>query len=155
MGKRGPQPQPTEKKVKKGETRPVRTNQNKVRYKSRQRVPEPPTSLGQIGKAEWKERARDLKDAGLLQKADEAHLKRWCESVEMAEVAYKHLQEEGSVVTHPDRGTTYLNPWHNVYTSAWRTMKEVSAKFGFNPVDRENLQPDQENKDKGNKGPSF
>lgn len=141
---------PKELKEMQGTYEPSKEGLDPVEYGAYERIPTAPEKWPLEAQKIWMDRCQDLKQSGYLVKAMIAPLRRYCFAVFQAEMAEKHLIDEGFTETkistegHPYEATS---KWLSVLDNANKTIEKFGSKFGFTPLDIQKI-PKIE-KDKG------
>lgn len=88
----------------------------------------------------WRELGKMLLDAGLFTVVDKYALAMFCAAAGRwmhAEMQMRRLG--GPLLTHPDSGNLYHNPWYGVSNKAWEQMRKLFGEFGLTPAERSRL----------------
>ena len=141
MGKRGPQPKPTNLKLLQGipGKRPLNVNEPKPKIK----IPDMPRGLGTYGKTEWQRITKVLNDLKLISEVDKTQLESYCRYYNSYREACKKVDEQGAVVTNV-QGNLVANPWNKVMNDAYDRMNNVMKQFGMSPSTRTTLTVEKE-----------
>lgn len=95
-------------------------------------VPKPPTWLGKIAKAKFRELARQMGDRNVEADALALLANSW----EIYLTAVEDLQRNGVVLTNTANGRTWNNPAVNTAATAWKEILKLSRQLGlWEPTD--------------------
>ncbi len=118
MAKRGPQP-------KTGKMEPPA-------YSLCERVPDPPESLSNVGRALWNEVASELHSRGILTFVSMAPLEIYCDAYACARELNEFIRENGCTYEN-DKGWQQPRPELMVATQKSKLMMSLAKEFGFTP----------------------
>ncbi len=149
MGKRGPQPTPTEKLLARNSWRGKEAKRkNEIKVPSIKDVPEPPSWLTIGGKEQFERLAPGIQASGLLSAADidalAAYAERLSQYIELRDAASKENPTLLSVVTLDDGtmvadGLQRANPLHKLRDEAARDCDRLRRELGMSPASRVGL----------------
>lgn len=145
MGKRGPQPAPTDLKLIRGD--------RKSRVNNDAPIPDledvsPPAWLYPAALALWNEYAPRLEAKGCLTSWDLQTFAGWCDAVARREEAAQHLVDEGvtvesDVLDRNGKKTGNVRRVQNIWWQIWKDANEIAARigtrFGLSPSERSQL----------------
>lgn len=132
MGLRGPAPQPTALKIKRGNPGKRSLNKNEPKPHG---TPKCPSWLDTEAKDEWKVVAPELKRLGLLSIVDGAALAAYCQNYSRWKQAEKKIQTDGMWIENRF-GDVVAHPAIRVAEKAMDLIKRFVAEFGFTPSSR-------------------
>jgi P27 family predicted phage terminase small subunit len=104
-------------------------------------VPQCPTHLGKVAKAEWRRIAPELIALGLLTKVDRAALAAYCSAWAQWVEAETSVQKFGAVFrlkNDPDKPVK--NPNVTIANAALDQMRKFLTEFGMTPASRSRIQ---------------
>jgi P27 family predicted phage terminase small subunit len=140
MGERGPPRKPTPLRLLHGEQKD-RINRSEPKPEPRDRPPSCPSYLKGEGRNEWRRRAPDLHQKGLLTDWDLPLFEQWCIQVQVKHQAYTEWAADGFAATVTGyRGGTIKHPALQAMRDAATTMLSISKRFGFTPSDRAGIE---------------
>lgn len=102
--------------------------------------PSPPDDLQNEGLLEWGRICDELSDAGLLNKADRAIIKLYCDAWQTYTAAQAAVNVSGPVVKYPN-GMPGPSPLFNVAEKTAARMEKLLAQLGLTPAARHRLAP--------------
>ncbi len=132
---RGRKPTPTALKRLAGN--PGKRPLNKNEVCPRPGLPECPSFLDKVGKAEWERISAELSATGLLTHFDMAALAAYCACWSRFAKLEKAVQKEGEVVD--DAVGTKRNPKLLALNRTVQELRALGSDFGLNPVARSRL----------------
>lgn len=137
MGRRGPQPQPTNLRVLNGNPskRPLPQNEPKPKPIA----PKCPQWLDKDAKTEWKRVATELEKLGLLTQIDRTAMAAYCQSYSRWKEAEMALSKHGTVFKTPN-GYIQQLPQVAIANKYAKMMKEFSQEFGLTPASRTRIE---------------
>lgn len=137
MGRRGPQPQPTNLRVLNGNPskRPLPQNEPKPKPIA----PKCPQWLDKDAKTEWKRVATELEKLGLLTQIDRTAMAAYCQSYSRWKEAETALSKHGTVFKTPN-GYIQQLPQVAIANKYAKMMKEFSQEFGLTPASRTRIE---------------
>lgn len=135
----GRPPKPTHLKLLEGNPGHRPLNEDEPKPEPRKRTPAPPSTLGKIGKKEWRRLARDLVDKGVMTDWDLAAFHAYCFSYERFRDAEAKLAQYGDIITTPN-GMLQQSPYIGMANRALEQMNRFLGKFGLSPSDRVKIQ---------------
>lgn len=136
MGRRGPQPVPTQLRLLRGETRPSRVNQ--AEPQPRELPLSRPDWLSAGGRHEWDRVAPDLTAMRAAHQVDSSALAAYCEAVARFRVATELVARAGLMLKDRD-GTIRRNPAVAQARDASIEMRMWAREFGLTPAARQPL----------------
>ena len=139
MGKRGPQPMPTELKLLHGETRKERLNPDAP--KPAGDLPVMPEDMDARAQAVWERQVRSMASTGVLTPVDGDSLRAYCEAVSRYEHAARLLAESGPLVRGARNGELVKNPLHQIARDNAALIRLFARELGFVPAGREGIRP--------------
>jgi P27 family predicted phage terminase small subunit len=142
MGKRGPKPEPTALKLFKGNPGKRPLNENEPKPVSAVNSPAPPTWLGEVGQAKWRELAPQLYAVGCLTLLDYDGLASLCEAHDTFHAAMGIVEKEGMVAVSA-KGGAYQHPAVGIKNAALQRIRQLGNDFGMTPSARSSLKVDQ------------
>ncbi len=101
-------------------------------------VPDCPSELGAVAKAEWERLAADLVKLRLLTPLDRAALATYCGAYELWAEATAAIQTYGSMVKSP-QGFPMQSPYIAIANRQAEIMLRVASEFGFTPASRSRI----------------
>ena len=106
-------------------------------------IPPAPDCLCEIGKAEYDRIAEILAETGddYLQMVDLAMLTIYASNWARMMTGQAEMKKDkvGPVISNPDKGTYYANPWMSIVQAAETKMLSAAQKLGFSPYDRRRI----------------
>jgi P27 family predicted phage terminase small subunit len=136
MGRRGPQPVPTNLRLLRGESRPSRINRQEP--KPRELLPEAPDWLSAAAAEEWARLVPDLIVMGTVKAADATALACYCEAVARFRVASEIVSKAGLMLKDRD-GIVRKNPAVGMARDAGAEVRQWAREFGLTPAARQPL----------------
>jgi P27 family predicted phage terminase small subunit len=136
MGRRGPQPVPTNLRLLRGETRPSRINRAEPR--PRELTPEPPEWLSAAAAEEWARVVPDLVTMGTVKAVDATALACYCEAVARFRAASQLVARAGLMIKDRD-GIIRKNPAVGQARDASAEVRAWARDFGLTPSARQPL----------------
>lgn len=132
----GPRPKPTKLKLLEGNPgkRPINHSEPKPEAK----IPNCPSWLDDVAKAEWKRVIPDLAGAGLVTTIDRSALAAYCVAFSTAKSAEEIIQREGLTFTM-ENGYTQQHPAVGIRNNALEMMRKFMAEFGMTPASRSKI----------------
>jgi P27 family predicted phage terminase small subunit len=98
-------------------------------------IPDCPSELGPVAKAEWERLAEDLVKLRLLTPLDRAALAAYCGAYELWATATTAIQTYGFMVKSP-QGYPMQSPYIAIANRQAEIMLRVASEFGFTPASR-------------------
>lgn len=150
MGKRGPQPTPTNILDARGSWRAKeRTGEPQLEVVK----PDPTDLIPLSGKAKkwWDELSSLLEPMNVVTAADRPQLTALCEFLATWETELQACKEEGMVV-YSEKGSSYVNPRWNVVNACWKNAERIMSKFGMTPADRTGIRTEGEQRAEESQG---
>jgi P27 family predicted phage terminase small subunit len=139
MGKRGPNPKPTELKVLEGTFRPDRAAKNPIKPEIPSSVPEPSSWLDSTAKKEWRRLAPTLHRLGLLSTSDMAAFESYCEAYSGFVQCVKAIKKHGMTHEHTNKnGSTNIvaRPEVGMKQKYMQIIRAFCSEFGLSPSAR-------------------
>jgi len=139
---------PTRLKVLRGFPGHRPLNDNEPRPRVIMRTPAPPEFLGETARGEWKRRAKEFVEIGMLTGPDLGLLAAWCEAYGRFADASRQFKENGCPYFYTnDKGSQVKHPLINIINDAEHTMRSLAGEFGMSPVARPriSLPPSRQN----------
>ena len=102
-------------------------------------IPGAPEYLDPLAKEEWAYTCQQLKDMGLLSRADRTALVCYCEAWSRYRTAHANVAKFGPVILSPDKKYPLVSPWHSVMRQALKDVMALSIQFGLSPSSRARL----------------
>lgn len=129
----GPRPLPTAVKIARGRAghHPINDREPEPRRK----LPRCPSWLQEEARAEWRRKARELYDAGLLTVVDDSALAAYCTVFARWVEAESKVHEQGMVV-ETTNGNPIQNPYLAIANRAMDDMRRYLIEFGMTPASR-------------------
>jgi len=161
MGKRGPTPKPTKKKILQGTFRKDRAPENEVKPDIVK--PEKPSwmKLYKYKVAEnkdrdilkyandfWDENAEKMADIGLLTEIDIQSFAMLCVAYGEWINALLKMVEQGSIVKYKESGYVNQHPYAIRADKAFNKYKKMCREFGVTPASRTNIEAEIEENNK-------
>jgi len=139
MAKPGPRPQPTSKKIVKGNPgrRPLPKNEPKPRIS--ENIPSAPGHLSKVGKKEWRRVTKELHPIGLITKIDITALAAYCSAYATWVECQEKIQKTGLLIKAPS-GYPIINPLLSISNKAVIQMKSFLIEFGMTPSSRSRVE---------------
>ena len=138
MGERGPAPKPSNLKVLNGNPGKRKINSDEPQFEISEKVPSAPSTLGKIGKKEWRRLAPHIHKIGLLTVADYKTFEAYCASFELY-VSAKEKVEVYGLTDETDKGNVIQRPEVGIMNTALKNMKSYAQEFGLTPSSRTNM----------------
>jgi P27 family predicted phage terminase small subunit len=135
MAKTGPAPQPTVKRILKGNPGRRPLPQNEPRHRRSKKIPLPPSYLDSVGSKEWKRISKELYPLGLLTIVDYAALGGYCASYSAWVDAQEKIKKEGSIIVSPS-GFPMQSPYLQIANKSMAEMRKWLIEFGMTPSSR-------------------
>jgi P27 family predicted phage terminase small subunit len=133
----GRRPIPTKLKLLRGNPGHRRLNPDEPKPRELSKAPPAPVFLGEIAKAEWRRRAREFVDLGMLTSADLGVLAGYCEAFGRFAEASEEFRRLGRPYTiTTDKGFTVKHPLLGIIDAAEKTMRSFATEFGMTPAAR-------------------
>jgi len=134
---RGRKPKPTVLKLLDGNPgmRPL----NDREPKAAQGVPAMPDGLDEEAQAEWNRIVPELKEMGVLSRADRAALTGYCTAWSRWQKAEAQVKKFGEIVKSPDKGFPMKSPYLTIADQALETMRKFLVEFGLTPSSRSRI----------------
>jgi len=154
MGRRGPQPTPTNILEMRGSWRAGRRGEE---IKAPKGSPRRPRSLRKAAAAIWKQLLPQLEQMKIVSTVDKQALGRYCQSVAKYWEAEKILERNGSTYhTYDAQGNTIVKDRPEVARSAKLSeeCRKLENLFGLNPSARASFAPAKESDENENRGKS-
>lgn len=101
-------------------------------------VPECPSVLGAVARAEWERLCKELGALKLLTQLDRAALAAYCGAYELWAEATEAIQKYGSMVKSPS-GYPIQSPYVAVANRQAEIMMRIASEFGFTPASRSRI----------------
>lgn len=148
MGRRGPPPDPTVIKIKKGNPgkRPLNTKEPQPTIEA----PECPDFLDETAKVEWKRIVPILIEHEVLSRMDLAALAAYCQSYSRWQAAEADLKDGSH---YKSKGREYPKAALKISLDERRMMHKFLTEFGLTPASRTRVQI--ENEKPGDKFAAF
>ncbi len=139
--KPGPPRKPTNLRLLEGNPsgRPLPLSEPKPRR--RQRLPSPPTDLGEEGVKEWRRVGTELMKLGLLTTLDITALHMYCDAAERWRLYAREARRGGAILKTPN-GWYQQNPYVGMANTAFKQAHGMLAEFGLTPAARARLAVD-------------
>jgi P27 family predicted phage terminase small subunit len=102
-------------------------------------LPEAPTHLSVVARAEWDRIAPELLALGLLSKLDRAALAAYCTAWGRWVEAENIVREHGPIINN--NGQAALSPYLAVADRAMKQLREFLVEFGLSPSSRTRVAP--------------
>lgn len=134
MGKRGPQPQPPELKLLRGNPgkRPIPTGGPKASGKLRK-----PNHLSSYAKGVW-DRCVASMPYDFYKPAERELLAAYCEAAALHRKAILQIRKEKEVVQGKE-GQPYANPWVSILNRQATLLASLGTKLGLDPAARSTI----------------
>jgi P27 family predicted phage terminase small subunit len=145
MGKRGPQPTPTEILDDRGSWL-AKERSGEVKHESG--IPDCPEWLDQEARAEWDRQIRGMA-TGILSSTDRGFLAAYCAAWSEFKVAQQFIYEHGHTAV-TDKGNEIQHPMVGVRNKAAERMNRFGSHFGFSPSSRVGIPAPAHTPEKGN-----
>lgn len=144
MGRRGPQPKPTQLKVLEGNPGHQKLNENEPKAKALDVVPEPPRRLMKAAKEEWKRLAPTMVAAGLLTELDLSAFAELCQSYAYYLAVDAEIQKKTNVngpvmMQTSSSGYIQAHPLLSLRKQYYDTWHKGLADFGLTPSSRSRI----------------
>lgn len=136
MGQRGPQKNPTQLEVLRGNPGKRELNKNEPKFEKENEVPKPPAFLSTNAKKEWKRVAPILYKMGLLTKSDYSALAAYCQNYHRWIEAEKEIRIRNSLTTVDENGNLKAIPEIKIANEAMQGMLKFAKEFGLTPASR-------------------
>jgi P27 family predicted phage terminase small subunit len=141
MGKRGPQPQPSELQRAKGT---YRADRRRGEVRPDKTIPPIPEWCDEKTRECWEQLAPWLNEQGLLTRLDQVALGLLCSSLADYILARRIVdgaeQREGTrFVAYTDKGNIIQHPAVGVMNKAWEKVVKLCREFGMTPAARAGL----------------
>jgi len=117
---------------------------------TRPAAPPCPRELTAEERREWRRVTAELRDAGILTRADRACLILWCQTWALREKARGEVAKIGGEVVRGPTGGAELNKWYSITRHAEATLLRIAGELGLSPTSRARLDcelPDAEELD--------
>jgi P27 family predicted phage terminase small subunit len=139
---RGRRPKPTRLKVLTGN--PGKRPLNMSEPKPEPIIPQCPSVLGPVARAEWERLCKELVALRLITQLDRAALAAYCGAYELWAEATEAIQKYGSMVKSPS-GYPIQSPYVAVANRQAEIMMRIASEFGFTPASRSRIAtPDEQ-----------
>ena len=106
-----------------------------AKKKEKKSIPDCPSCLGAVARAEWKILVTDLDALGILDRVDRGALVVYCEAWEEFIISGEVVKKEGTV-SYAQNGTPFQHPALGTKNKAAERMLKVAAQFGMTPAAR-------------------
>lgn len=136
MGRRGPRPIPTAIKIAKGTDRG--NDQRKTTMGDAIDLPEPPSTLGDAGRAAWERFGSVAWSLGVLEARFLAALERLCEAHDRLAWAQADIASGGRTSKN-DKGYEYARPAVTIEKEAREEIRRYLIEFGWTPASAANV----------------
>lgn len=136
MGRRGPAPEPTSKKIARGETRPSRINRQEPL--PRDGRPRMPADMTPGAKAAWRA-VLEAAPVALITPFDAYLLRSYCEAVDLYRQAIAALAKSGPLVRGARGNELVVNPLHRVMRDNRDAMRLLGRELGISPAARSGM----------------
>ena len=142
MGKRGPQPIPTETLNRRGSWRgKTKERENEIKLPAIPEAPEPPSWISDEGRALWPDIAPRIHRYGLMRDVDAEVCALLCDAIVLYRRARDH-QLSGMPVTFKD-GQPKRNPMVGILREAEADVIRLMRELGMSPAARVGLTIDK------------
>ena len=101
--------------------------------------PDCPEWLDAEAKAEWARITPELREMGLLSRADRPALAAYCTAWSRWVEAESHVKKYGTIVKSPEKGFPMKSPYLCVADQAMETMRKLMVEFGLTPSSRSRI----------------
>ncbi|HEX3998248.1 MAG TPA: phage terminase small subunit P27 family [Pirellulales bacterium] len=102
-------------------------------------VPEPPDGLDDEALLEWNRIVPELREMGVLSRADRAALAAYCTAWGRWRNAEAQVKKHGPIVKSPDKGFPMKSPYLTIADQAVETMRKFLVEFGLTPSSRSRI----------------
>lgn len=136
MGQRGPQKNPTQLEVLRGNPGRRELNQNEPKFEIEDEVPKPPPYLSTYAKKEWKRLAPIVYKIGLLTKADYSAFAAYCQNYHRWIEAEKIIRANKTLTFKDENGNSKAIPEIKIANEAMQNMLKFAKEFGLTPASR-------------------
>ena len=133
---RGRKPKPTKLKKLAG-VAPRRINENEPQIEPS--MPECPSFLDDVAKAQWAKLAAKLEGYGIITDIDETSLAAYCEAYSRWSQAVDHVRLNGAIVKIKGSDYPVQNPYLPVLTKAFMQMHTMLVELGLSPSSRSRI----------------
>ena len=101
--------------------------------------PECPEWLDEEAKAEWDRIVPDLREMGLLSRADRPALAAYCTAWSRWVMAEAQVKKFGVIVKSPEKGFPMKSPYLSIADQSMETMRKMMVEFGLTPSSRSRI----------------
>lgn len=134
---RGRKPKPTTLKLLDGN--PGKRSLNDREPQPPSGEPELPPELDDEARAEWKRVITELRDMGLLYRADRAALTAYCVAWSRWRRAEAQVKKFGEIVKSPEKGFPMKSPYLTIADQSLETVRKFLVEFGLTPSSRSRI----------------
>ena len=134
---RGRKPKPTVLKLLDGN--PGKRPLNDREPASIPGIPDMPEDLDDEAQAEWNRIVPELREMGLLCRADRAALTGYCTSWSRWRNAEAQVGKYGTIVKSPDKNFPMTSPYLTVANQSLEAMRKFLVEFGLTPSSRSRI----------------
>jgi P27 family predicted phage terminase small subunit len=139
---RGRRPKPTRMKVLTGN--PGKRPLNIGEPKPAAVIPECPTELGPVARAEWDRLTGELGALKFLTTLDRAALAAYCGAYALWAEATEAIQKYGTMIKSPS-GYPIQSPYVSIANRQAEIMMRIASEFGFTPASRSRISTSSKN----------
>ena len=144
--KPGPQPTPTNLRLLRGNPSGRPFNVNEPKPRPRQRLPSPPSDLGEEGVKEWRRVGPELMKLGLLTNLDVSAFHLYTSTFEQWILYAREARRGGPLIKTPN-GWVQQNPYIGMANTAFKMCRSMLAEFGLTPAARARIAVDPASKE--------
>lgn len=131
---RGRKPKPTVLKLLQGN--PGKRPLNEREPGALAGAPQPPDGLDDEALLEWNRIIPELREMGVLSRADRPALAAYCTAWSRWRNAEALVKKHGPIVKSPDKGFPMKSPYLTIADQAVETMRKFLIEFGLTPSSR-------------------
>lgn len=146
MGQRGPQKNPTNLELLRGNPGKRKLNKNEPKFEKEEEVPKPPSFLSTYAKKEWKRLAPIVFKLGLLTKGDYSAFAAYCQNYHRWIVAEKEIRKRKGMTTSSAMGNEVVIPEVRIANEAMQNMLKFAKEFGLTPASRTGVDAEKSEK---------
>ena len=130
---RGRKPQPTA--IRRANGNPGKRAYNDAEPQPPKELPDCPSHLSEVARAEWDRVAETLHDIGVLTKVDRAALAAYCQAYGRWVEAEEKMKETPAMLKTPS-GYVQQSPWMSVANKQLEIMGRYMTELGMTPAAR-------------------
>ena len=142
MTTRGPRPQPTIKKILKGNPGKRKLNDREPKPKVSTGIPRAPAFLDKVAQREWRRTAKKLHKLGLLSEIDLTAFAAYCSCYSRWLEAQAQIQKHGMLIK-AQSGFPMQSPYLAISNKAMEQMMKWLVEFGMTPSGRSRVKVDK------------